>query len=101
MKPFTSTISIDEARRRLDDAVRAIERTERVPLDQAGGRVAATEVASEVDVPPFARAAMDGYAVLAADTAGASKESPVRLRVAARVFTVDMTTAGAGGGDCI
>ena len=101
MKPFTSTISIDEARRRLDDAVRAIERTERVPLDQAGGRVAATEVASEVDVPPFARAAMDGYAVLAADTAGASKESPVRLRVAARVFTGEMTTAGAGGGDCI
>jgi molybdopterin molybdotransferase len=101
VKPFTATISIDEARRRLHEAVRGIERTERVPLDQAGGRVAATEVTSDVDVPPFARSAMDGYAVSAADTAGASKESPVRLRVAARVFTGEMPVAAAGGGNCV
>jgi molybdopterin molybdotransferase len=41
---------------------------ERVPLDQAAGRVAAEEGRSAVDLPPFDRSAMDGYAVRAADT---------------------------------
>ena len=41
MRPFTSTISLDEARRRLDAHVRPIARTERVRLDDAAGRVAA------------------------------------------------------------
>ena len=43
---------------------------ERVPLDQAAGRVAAEEGRSAVDLPPFDRSAMDGYAVRAADTGG-------------------------------
>jgi len=41
---------------------------ERVPLDQAAGRVAAEEGRSAVDLPPFDRSAMDGYAVRSADT---------------------------------
>src|SRR4029077_8022969 len=73
MRPFTSTISLDEARRRLDAAVRPIARTERVRLEEAAGRVAAADVTSVIDVPPFARAAMDGYAVVAADTDGATR----------------------------
>jgi molybdopterin molybdotransferase len=43
---------------------------ERVPLAEAAGRVAAEEGRSAVDLPPFDRSAMDGYAVRAADTAG-------------------------------
>ena len=45
---------------------------ETVPLDEALGRVAAADALSAVDLPPFDRSAMDGYAVLAADTAAAS-----------------------------
>ena len=63
MRPFASTISLEEARRRLEAAVRPIARTERVPLEDAVGRVAAADVTSPLDVPPFARSAMDGYAV--------------------------------------
>jgi len=44
---------------------------ERVPLAEAAGRVAAEAGLSAVDLPPFDRSAMDGYAVRAADTAGA------------------------------
>ena len=44
MRPFTSTISLEEARRRLAAAVRPIARTERVPLADAAGRVAAADV---------------------------------------------------------
>ncbi len=87
MRPFTSTISLEEARRRLDANVRPIDRTERVELGGAAGRVAARDVASPIDVPPFARSAMDGYAVRAPDAVGASKTSPVTLRVIDRIYT--------------
>ena len=87
MRPFTSTISLDEARQRLAAAVRPIDRTERVGLERASGRVAAAAVSSPLDVPPFARAAMDGYAVVAADTAGATLGTAPQLRIVDRVFT--------------
>jgi molybdenum cofactor synthesis domain-containing protein len=87
MRPFASTISLDEARARLASHVRPIARTEQVPLASALGRVAASDVASAIDVPPFARSAMDGYAVVAADTAGATGTSPRRLRIVERIYT--------------
>ena len=87
MRPFTSTISFDEARRLLDEAVSPIARTERVLLEAAASRIAAEDVVSSIDVPPFARSAMDGYAVIASDTAGASETSPAQLHVVERIYT--------------
>jgi molybdopterin molybdotransferase len=55
---------------------------EEVPLAECAGRVAAAPVVSDVDIPPFRRATMDGYALHAADTVGASPYSPVILAVA-------------------
>ncbi len=100
MRPFTSTISLEEARRRLAAAVRPIARTERVALDTAAGRVAAADVSSRIDVPPFARSAMDGYAVVAADTDGASRAAPARLRQLDRIFTGAMSSAVVARGTC-
>lgn len=54
---------------------------EAVTLDQAAGRVLAQAVAADVDLPPFANSAMDGFAVRAEDVSGARPEGPVRLRV--------------------
>lgn len=56
-----------------------------VPFERALGRVLAEDVVSEVDVPPFDRSAVDGYAVHAADTFGASELKAVRLRVVGSV----------------
>jgi molybdopterin molybdotransferase len=53
--------------------------SETVTLDAAAGRILAESVTSDVDVPSFRRAAMDGYAVRAEDTFGASLYDPVRL----------------------
>ena len=100
MRPFTSTISLEEARRRLDAAVRPIARVERVRLDAAAGRVAAADVVSPIDVPPFARSAMDGYALVSADTRGASKTSPARLRRLDRIYTGRMSQATVVAGTC-
>jgi molybdopterin molybdotransferase len=100
LRPFTSTISFDEARRRLDAAAVPIERTERVLLGAAQGRVSAEHVSSSIDVPPFSRSAMDGYAVVAADTARASVQSPVRLRVVDRLYTGQATAVAITSGTC-
>ena len=55
--------------------------TERVALPQARGRILAQPVQATRDVPPFRNAAMDGYAVLAADVASARRDAPVSLQV--------------------
>ena len=64
---------------------------EEVALADALGRVLREPVVSDLNLPPFDRARMDGYAVRSADTVGASAERPVRLRqigeaVAGRAF---------------
>ena len=100
MRPFTSTISLDEARRRLDAAVFPISRTERVRLEDATGRVVAADVTSPIDVPPFARAAMDGYAVVAADTSAATPTTPARLRQLDRIYTGRLSAAKVVAGTC-
>jgi molybdopterin molybdotransferase len=54
---------------------------ERVPILEALGRPIAEAVVAAVDVPHFTRAAMDGYAVVAADTFGSSESGPAYLTV--------------------
>ena len=100
MRPFTSTISLEEARRRLDAAVRPITRTERVRLEDAAGRVAAADITSPIDVPPFARSAMDGYALVSSDTEGATRSTPVRLRLLDRIYTGQISSATIERGTC-
>jgi molybdopterin molybdotransferase len=100
VRPFTSTISLEEARRRLSASVSAIERVERVGLGDAAGRVAAADVASPVDVPPFSRAAMDGYAVIADETSGASKNSPAMLRTIERIYAGRAPALSVVSGTC-
>ena len=55
---------------------------ERIPSVKARARVLAEDLHSAVDLPHFHRAAMDGYAVKAKDTFGASQSSPAYLKLA-------------------
>ena len=80
--------------------MRPIERIERVPLEHAVARVAAADVTSTIDVPPFARAAMDGYAVIAADTTGATTGTPRTLRIIDRIYTGELPRATVAPGTC-
>jgi molybdenum cofactor synthesis domain-containing protein len=101
MRPFGKTISLEEARAIIDAAIRPINRTETVRLEEAAGRVLASEVVAPTDVPPFSRAAMDGYAVRAADTAGASRTAPRRLERIAKLFTGQASSHEVVPGRCI
>jgi molybdenum cofactor synthesis domain-containing protein len=87
MRPFTDTISLEEARAIIDRAIEPITRVERLALTAANGRVLAETIVSGADVPPFSRAAMDGYAVRAEDTTGATRAEPRILQCVEKVFT--------------
>ncbi len=101
VRPIRATIPLDEARALLNDAIVPLDRTERVSIDDANGRVVARAVASSIDVPPFDRAAMDGYAVIAEDTFGASAGEASVLRLVGRVFTGQITSTTVTRGTCI
>ena len=61
--------------------------TEVVSIEESYGRVLAKDVYSRIDVPPFDRATMDGFAVRAEDTFGADELNPIKLRVVGNVET--------------
>ena len=100
MRPFKGTIPLDQARALIDGAIRPIGRIEHVALEAANGRVLARDVVSTTDVPPFTRAAMDGYAVRAQDTAGATRQQPTTLAWIEKVFTGQMPSRTLGRGQC-
>lgn len=77
---FKERTRVAVAQATLLDAVHPHDRTERVPLRSADGRVLAEAVSAPRAVPHYRRAAMDGYAVRAEDTHGASSRNPAVLR---------------------
>ena len=77
---FKRRTRVAAARTTLLDAVESHGRTETVPLADADGRVLAEPIDAPAPVPGYDRAAMDGYAVRAEDTFGASDRSPAVLR---------------------
>jgi molybdopterin molybdotransferase len=101
MRPIRETISIDEAKSLLLEAATPLERIERIALHEASGRVLATAVVSGIDVPPFDRAAMDGYAVIAEDTFGAGRYEPRVLRCVEKLYTGGLATRAVARGECI
>ncbi len=78
-----------------------VSRTRTVPLAAAAGAVLAGEVVAGFDVPGFARAAMDGYAVRAADVAAAAGERPVRLRCTGETLAGHVATSPVTPGACL
>ena len=64
---MSSLTPINEAFDTLLSTLASIDESESVPLLESTGRVLATDVVSNVDVPPLTNSAMDGYAVRSAD----------------------------------
>ena len=84
---FLHVLDRDEAERRFRAAVDLAPRgIETISLDTALGRVLAADVVSPVDVPSFDRSNVDGFALVAEDTFGASEEVPRRVHLASEVI---------------
>jgi putative molybdopterin biosynthesis protein len=84
---FLEVVSAAEARHRFEARVdHAPCGSETLPLAAALSRVIASDLIAPVDAPPFDRANVDGFAVRAADTAGASPSAPKRFALNAEVI---------------
>jgi molybdopterin molybdotransferase/putative molybdopterin biosynthesis protein len=84
---FLEVVSPEDARARFARHISlAPLDSERVLLDAALTRVLASDVTAPIDVPPFDRANVDGFALRAAETAGASDGAPRRLRLNGEVI---------------
>jgi len=80
MRGFAARADVEEVERFLAERVRPLP-AQAVPLAACFGRVLAADIRSERDVPAFARAAMDGFALRGTESFGATDYDPIGLRV--------------------
>jgi len=92
-------LSPPEALREAIAALDVVGGTETVPVEEATGRILAARVDADIDVPGFDRASMDGYAVRASDTTGASEAEPVDLDLAGRIRAGETPAVEVGAGE--
>ncbi len=101
MRPFKSLISWEEGKKLLLSCIRPVEDTEKITLLKAYKRVLAENIIASMNVPPFTRAAMDGYAVKATDTYQAKNLNPVKLKLKGSVFTGQPSRIFIKEGECV
>ncbi|MHA1828363.1 MAG: molybdopterin molybdotransferase MoeA, partial [Candidatus Heimdallarchaeaceae archaeon] len=100
MRPFKSLISIDEAHEILWKNIHPITETEEVELLNLVGRVSSEDVKALMNVPPFRRSAMDGYAVKAESTFDATVDSPIYLDCIEKILAGEVPQKVIESGQC-
>ena len=86
MRAFGKLMPFEDALKLAMEAVKPIDRKEKLKLGEALDRVISEELISPMNVPGYTRAAMDGYALISADSTSASDEFKVSLRITAEIF---------------
>jgi molybdopterin molybdotransferase len=76
------------------------KRVEKVSLENSLTRILSEDVKATINLPPFRRVSMDGYAVIAEDTFSASEEHPVRLRLLEVIGAGNVPTKNLISGFC-
>ncbi|MBN1785515.1 MAG: molybdopterin molybdenumtransferase MoeA [Candidatus Methanofastidiosa archaeon] len=97
---YLKLMSFEDASMALQGLVNTVEGTEAVALEDALGRVASEDIISQIDIPPYNKSQMDGYALMASDSFSASEQSPVRLRMVEHVDAGHAPRAALGEGEC-
>ena len=75
--------------------------TERIEATRAHGRILAEDVCAPISQPPWPRSPLDGYALRAADSAGASKDTPRMLRVVDTIYAGGWSEVTVQPGECV
>jgi len=101
VKPFGALLSFEEAKRVIDDNIKPIARVETINIDDASGRVLAEDIVATLSIPPFDRAAMDGYAVKAKDTFNSSQLNPKVLNLIGELQAGEVPVKTVNAGQCI
>ncbi|AEF97252.1 molybdopterin biosynthesis protein [Methanotorris igneus] len=98
---YLELCSIEEAKEAISKYLSKYKDVEEVDLFNAVGRVLAEDIISDIDVPPFDRSQMDGYAVKAEDTYTADEDNPITLKVVGSVKAGDVKDIEINHGECI
>ncbi len=98
---FFTVKSVADALALVRKEIAPLNRRERLPVDDAAGRIVAAAPRSPVELPNFRRSAMDGYAVNASDTYGASDSLPAYLHRIGEVRMGERPTVVLGPGQCV
>ncbi len=97
---FRKLMTFDEAKKAISQHMKPKPLgTEEIPLLEAHKRVLAEDAVSTLDIPPFNRSTVDGYAVKAEDTFGAEENQPVTLKVCGTVSIGEMPQIAVAKGE--
>ncbi|MCL2134779.1 MAG: molybdopterin-binding protein [Candidatus Bathyarchaeota archaeon] len=99
---FRKLLTLEEAKKIIDENFKTISiGDENVVLLEAYNRVLKEDIISTINVPPFNRSTVDGYAVKAEDTFGADENQPVVLNVSGVVFAGEQSKMILGKGEAV
>ncbi|MBI2847354.1 MAG: molybdopterin molybdotransferase MoeA [Chloroflexi bacterium] len=101
MPEFFHVLPPAEAYVKFEALLKPIQRSEKVATKDALGRVLATEMNSPSDLPSFPRSSMDGYAVRASDTYGASESLPASLKVMGEILMGQASSQRISSGEAV
>ncbi len=101
MRPLKTLIPISEVQEIINQKIHSISEFENISLLELNNRVLAEDIIAPFHIPPFDRAAMDGYAVKAEDIKNVNPESPVLLECIDRLYAGDEPKKSLLNGQCI
>ena len=97
---FSKLTSVDEATEKMFSRINFTQ-TEEININNTLRRITAEEIRSKIDVPTFDRAAMDGYAVIAEDTFGASPKKPKNVKRIGKIEIGEVSSLSIHKGEAI
>ncbi|MFP3229608.1 MAG: molybdopterin molybdotransferase MoeA [Caldisphaera sp.] len=90
MRGFKELMRVEDALRLLFENINLPKiEPEEIHVEESAGKISYEDVVSPVDIPPFSRSAVDGYAVISSDTIGASITNPIPLKIMGEIKAGD------------
>jgi len=100
MKMFRKLLTLDEAKQVIKQHFKPKPLSiEEIPLLEAYNRVLAEDVTATLNIPPFSRSTVDGYAVKAEDTFGAEENKPIKLKICGTVNAGELPKTSVAHGE--
>ncbi|KXA99709.1 hypothetical protein AKJ42_02655 [candidate division MSBL1 archaeon SCGC-AAA261C02] len=101
MKDFLKVVPLEDAQTKLADHWHPKRQTTIISLEEASGRILAEDVTSKINLPPFDRAAVDGYALQASDTFGVDETNSAKLSRIGEIHAGKQPEIKVGSGTCV
>ncbi len=86
--------SVEVALKKFLSSVNYKPKVEVTSLKNASSRVLAKDIVSQIEIPSFEKAAMDGFALKSSDTKNASKQNPIFLKIFGKIFSIPPFDSG-------